>query len=331
MAAPQPPRAWLLLAAGDDRGHGGNSGYDDEPDSFYSWDSTVANHKQLSVGDVIVIWDKVQLIGTSVIEEISSGPGLKELQRCPNPKCSTTRIAVRKKSLPIYRCMKCGNAFDLPRPDVVPVTRYVARYDAAWTSLEGLMDAAELRAVQVHSLNINAMRPLDWRAFEAKLAARHASTALLRVNSRIGDAAWPSATSADVEFVGGFRHSLARVRRGQQAFRAHLFDTQGTICAMTGPAPAVALEAGHLYSYARLGEHHEHGGLLLRRDVHRLFDDGFLAVNPGTLRIDTSAKLDPFPQYAQLAGHPLAMPLRDAQVEWVAKHWQQHRVAYPAH
>lgn len=36
-------RAWLLLAVGDDRQPGGNEGYDDAPESHYSWDSTVPN------------------------------------------------------------------------------------------------------------------------------------------------------------------------------------------------------------------------------------------------------------------------------------------------
>src|SRR5687767_681397 len=45
------PRAWLLMAAGDNRGHGGNSGYDDQIDAYYSWDSNVPNHKNLRVGD----------------------------------------------------------------------------------------------------------------------------------------------------------------------------------------------------------------------------------------------------------------------------------------
>ncbi|WP_258725732.1 hypothetical protein [Cellulomonas sp. NS3] len=40
------------MAAGDDRGHGGSSGYDDQVDA-YSWDSKVPNHTKLSVGDHI--------------------------------------------------------------------------------------------------------------------------------------------------------------------------------------------------------------------------------------------------------------------------------------
>jgi hypothetical protein len=56
-------------------------------------------------------------------------------------------------------------------------------------------------------------------------------------------------------------------------------------------------------------EHHTHGGLLLRRDIHRLFDDGSLAVNPSTLEVDVSTQLEPFPQYAVLHDRRLTVNL----------------------
>lgn len=324
MTTPSVPRAWLLMAAGDNRGHGGNSGYDDQYDSYYSWDSTVPNHKQIQVGDIVVLWDKIELLGTSVVEEISSAPGLKLLQRCPTSSCGTTRIAERKRALPRYRCMKCHTEFDTPTPEVISVTLYTARYDAAWTSLEGLLSGAELRSVQLHPVDINAMRPLDWSAISMILSQRSAHRALARVCGRIGDRAWPP-ESASVEFPHGFRRSSVRVRRGQRAFRSHLFEVQGSVCAVTGAAPMVVLEAGHLYSFAEIGVHYEHGGLLLRRDIHKLFDDGLIAVDPDTLRVSVSDDLEPFPQYARLDSRPLEISLRGEHVEWLGRHWAEHR------
>ena len=64
-----------------------------------------------------------------------------------------------------------------------------------------------------------------------------------------------------------------------------------------GPAPAEVLEACHLYSYAEIGRHDIEGGLLLRRDLHRLFDQGLLAVTPdGT--IDVGESLKPYDLYS---------------------------------
>ena len=51
---------WLVLAVGNDRQHGGNAGYDDVPDTHYSWDSTVANHGQISLG--VLLWFVMDLL-----------------------------------------------------------------------------------------------------------------------------------------------------------------------------------------------------------------------------------------------------------------------------
>lgn len=317
-----PERAWLLMAAGSDRGHGGNSGYDDQVDAYYSWDSKVPNHKSIRVGDPIALWDKTRLLGVSVIEEIESRPGTKELLRCPG--CGTTRISSRVTATPRYRCMKCRHEFAVPTAELVEVTQYRARYDAAWTSLDGVLDEREIRTHAVHAGDINAMRPLNWTTFSTALAAKHADRAVERVIAR-ADVSWAGAEGTRVAMPQGFLRTLVRVRRGQRQFREHLLSAQGEVCAFTGGAPARVLEAGHLYSYAQLGTHVEHGGLMLRRDVHRLFDDGALAVEPTSLRIDVRTDLAGYPQYARLHGEPLTLRVRDTQVEWLGRHWDEHR------
>lgn len=316
------------MAAGENRGHGGNSGYDDQYDAYYSWDSKVPNHKNLRVGDPIALWDKQRLLGISVIEEITVAPGQKLLSRCPT--CRTTRISERKRAPGhTYRCMKCASEFDAPLPEVIDVQKYTARYDAAWTSLDGVLDDKEIRAVQRNAIDINAMRPLDWRAFHDVLVRKDAGRALSRVLGRVPDVSWHGDATVSVDLSGGFQHALVRVRRGQRQFRAHLLASQGNSCAFTGAAPERVLEAGHLYSYARLGEHHAHGGLMLRRDIHRLFDDGLLAVDPERLRVDVADELATYPQYARLHDASLTLRPNDQQVDWLGRHWDEHRLARP--
>ncbi|WP_156165502.1 HNH endonuclease signature motif containing protein [Demequina rhizosphaerae] len=323
------PRAWLLMAAGDNRGHGGNAGYDDQVDAYYSWDSNVPNSKKLAVGDPIAVWDKERLLGVSVIEEIETSRGTKVLNRCP--RCGTTRISLRKKALPRYRCMKsaCHHEFDDPRVDVAEVDQFTARYDAGWTSLEGLIDAQDVRRLTVHEGDFNAMRPIDWHALENALVERRADRAVARMTGRMPQIERHTRDGIIIDMPQGFRHAVVRVRRGQRQFRDQTLARQGSICAFTGGAPARVLDAGHLYSYAKLGEHHEHGGLMLRRDIHRLFDDGVLAVDPARLRVDVAPELESYPQYAKLHDRPLTVDLRDEQVDWLGKHWDEHRGAVP--
>src|SRR5690625_949427 len=323
MAGEVPRRAWLLMAAGDNRGHGGNAGYDDQADAYYSWDSNVPNHRNLRVGDPIALWDKERLLGASVIEEIETSRGSKVLRRCPH--CTTTRISERKRAQPRYRCMKCRNAFEDPVIDIVEVDLYRARYDAAWTPLDGLLEEYELRSLAVHAGDQNAMRPLDWTAFGDALASKGAGRTIHRVAARL-DISWAPTPGLEVALPHGFRQEVVRVRKGQRQFRHHLLDAQGSICAFTGSAPEQVLDAGHLYSYAQLGTHFAHAGLMPRRDLHRLFDDGLLAVHPPRLRVDVAADLAKYPQYSRLHDGELTLRLREEHVEWLDKHWREHRL-----
>ncbi|MGY4740878.1 HNH endonuclease [Streptomyces sp. ATMOS53] len=70
------------------------------------------------------------------------------------------------------------------------------------------------------------------------------------------------------------------VRRGQDAFRRALVRRYGMICAVTGPAPAEVLQAAHLRAFAITEQHREEEGILLRSDIHHLFDSGLLAIRP---------------------------------------------------
>ena len=116
-----------------------------------------------------------------------------------------------------------------------------------------------------------------------------------------------------------------RVRVGQAKFRRALLDKQGLRCGLTGEAPSSVLDACHLYSFADIGVHHEHGGLLLRRDIHSLLDRGQIAIDPVTQKIDVHPDLASYPQYCALAGQQPAVTLSSGQLAWVAQHWQQHR------
>ncbi|WP_407080019.1 HNH endonuclease [Arthrobacter jinronghuae] len=116
-----------------------------------------------------------------------------------------------------------------------------------------------------------------------------------------------------------------RVRKGQTLFRKSLIDRYGTTCAFTGECPLEVLEAAHLYSYGAVGEHHEYGGLLLRRDLHRLFDCGKVAVNPASLVLDIADELHSYVLYQQLHGSKLRVGISASQRGWLEDHWKQHR------
>ena len=95
-------------------------------------------------------------------------------------------------------------------------------------------------------------------------------------------------------------------RRGQPLFRARLLDAYGSRCSITGCSAVEVLEAAHVLPYR--GDHTDRidNGLLLRADLHTLFDCGLLwvteeqtvALAPSLLQTD----------YAHLQGVPLRLP-----------------------
>lgn len=74
--------------------------------------------------------------------------------------------------------------------------------------------------------------------------------------------------------------TLVRPRLGQGAFRALVTDTYKRRCAVTGEKALPVLEAAHILPVSEGGDHRLDNGLLLRSDIHRLFDRGYVTVAP---------------------------------------------------
>jgi putative restriction endonuclease len=73
---------------------------------------------------------------------------------------------------------------------------------------------------------------------------------------------------------------LVRPRLGQGAFRVAVTEAYGRACAATGEHSLPALEAVHIRPFAKDGPHEVPNGLLLRADLHRLFEQGYVTVSP---------------------------------------------------
>ena len=69
-------------------------------------------------------------------------------------------------------------------------------------------------------------------------------------------------------------------RLGQGAFRLAVTDAYGRACAVTGEHSLPVLDSAHIQPYADGGAHEVSNGLLLRADLHRLYDRGYVTVTP---------------------------------------------------
>lgn len=86
------------------------------------------------------------------------------------------------------------------------------------------------------------------------------------------------------------RSILTKVRLGQGAFRVMITDAYQRKCAVTGERTLPVLEAAHIKPYAKSGPHFISNGLLLRSDIHKLFDNGYVTISP-ELKVEVSKKL----------------------------------------
>jgi hypothetical protein len=77
-----------------------------------------------------------------------------------------------------------------------------------------------------------------------------------------------------------------KARRGQSRFRESLRRRYGDQCAVTGCRVLEILEAAHINPYRSDNDNHEENGLLLRADIHTLFDLDLLGIEPSELKIE---------------------------------------------
>jgi hypothetical protein len=99
-------------------------------------------------------------------------------------------------------------------------------------------------------------------------------------------------------------------RQGQKAFRRRLLEAYGNRCAMTGCEVIPILEACHIRPYKGRHTNHPQNGILLRADLHTLFDQGLIGIEPESMTIEISQDLKGT-EYEIFRGHPLRLPIYD--------------------
>ncbi len=83
---------------------------------------------------------------------------------------------------------------------------------------------------------------------------------------------------------------LTKVRLGQGAFRVLVTDAYNRKCAISGEKTLPVLEAAHIKPFAESGSHFISNALLLRSDLHKLFDTGYLTVT-SDLKVEISKRI----------------------------------------
>lgn len=99
-------------------------------------------------------------------------------------------------------------------------------------------------------------------------------------------------------------------RAGQVRFREKLLLAYAGKCCLSACHISAALEGAHIDPFYGPASDHPQNGLLLRHDLHDLFDAGLLAIAPSTLVAYVAPEVHQCKDYAAMHGHALTLPIQ---------------------
>ncbi|QIM73510.1 HNH endonuclease [Bordetella trematum] len=111
------------------------------------------------------------------------------------------------------------------------------------------------------------------------------------------------------------------LRRGQAKFRKALLNAYERRCAVTGCTTEDVLEAAHIIAYKGNSTNRCDNGLLLRADIHTLFDLGLLWINR-EMKVEIANALQQT-EYGKLQGKVMCLPT-DTALQPHPKHLERH-------
>jgi putative restriction endonuclease len=126
-------------------------------------------------------------------------------------------------------------------------------------------------------------------------------------------AAHPSSAGPALDIPRYGAPQLIRPRLGQGTFRLAVTDSYERRCAVTGERTLPVLDAAHIRAFGEGGAHEVSNGLLLRSDIHKLFDRGYVTADEDHRFVVSSRLRQDFQNgrhYYELAGQPLRAPSR---------------------
>jgi putative restriction endonuclease len=324
-------RAWLALSLGAEREYAGNVGYADELDRVYRYDSFVPNHRQVATGDLLILCDREKALRVAEISRIVSFDQPKELRRCP--ECNVATIKVRTNKRPPYRC-KAGHTFETPKVTSEPCTHFEARFEGACLPVPGSIPVQQVRKACPRFNGQLAIQELDLERLEGKAALLRTLSASLQSSHHepllfAHDAAEDAYIPNELDERTVIERQI-HARRGQDTFRKTLLLQFGDTCLVTQCRLPELLEAAHISPYRGEKDHHPSNGLLLRADIHTLFDLNLLGIDPATLQVHLHPALHG-QGYDAYAGHVLVCKPGLLSGEALQSRWKIFQAALRAH
>ncbi|MDM1376700.1 HNH endonuclease [Myroides marinus] len=284
---------WVLKTVLDkDKSNTVIDSYGDSLTEYYNYDNLVANSQNITDNDYAIIIDKKKILGFAKIGNIDQYSGAKIMRRCP--ECESGSIEQRKKKKPRYRCNN-KHEFDEPIEEEKQVKKYSASF-STFIPIGNYNDSLiQLKPFYVNNYNGNmSMQLLAKKALDLFEGLEDSlnnikNTVVTPTMSYTKDIENPYFVVGDDERETVLKEIKAR--RGQQAFRKSLLELYNSTCVITGCKIVDILEAAHINPFRGEKDNHQSNGLLLRADIHTLFDLDLISIDPDNFKVVISEKL----------------------------------------
>jgi hypothetical protein len=162
----------------------------------------------------------------------------------------------------------------------------VAELGDSFSGAPGAVPLAQLRAACPRYTDQLSIQQMDMLAL---LPVLRSVSALRGVLGGLSDGSGEEAASPSYEPRDSDTRTVAerqvRARRGQPEFRRALTERYGACCMVTGCLLMDIVEAAHISPYRGVEDNHVENGLLLRADIHTLFDIHLLGIEPDSLEV----------------------------------------------
>lgn len=127
------------------------------------------------------------------------------------------------------------------------------------------------------------------------------------------------------------RLAMVYARYGQPEFRKNVLAAYNGRCAITGTKVERVVEAAHVRPYSEDGQSRVSNGILMRSDIHALFDSGLLGIEPmngepGVYLVRLSPSLRCDPDYWKFNGQRIDVPVDEKlwpDVDELRKHLER--------
>ena len=116
----------------------------------------------------------------------------------------------------------------------------------------------------------------------------NATAALTTLEYKTASDNWGEASDDNINDLQKF---VKRIRKGQPKFRKNLLTLYSGKCVITDCPIKEVLEAAHIVRHSISGINHSSNGLLLRSDIHSLFDSNIIRINPEDLTVEVDKSL----------------------------------------